>query len=123
MRPLILEFTENPPTVSQTGMKLHYDDRLGLSVDIETQLPAIDCLAVGTETFTRADEDTDSDQNGGHLLATSTATKVGGERSDSDPSSPLHILMATSTHTASHNEGTDSDLDRPERQYFPADFR
>lgn len=115
---MILEFLERPEEINIDTTMFRYDEALGLTVDIDTGLPVIDRIDVGTETFTRAGESSDSDQNDMQsIMTTQTETKVGGEDSDADRS-PISFLMVTETFTASNAEGADSDLDRPERLYF-----
>jgi hypothetical protein len=90
-----------------------YDERLCLNVDKSTGRPAVENLLLGTETFTKTHEETDSDkQNLEMFLSTVTSTRVSGEDSDEDPSR-IAAFMATETFTAATGEGTDSDVEPP----------
>jgi len=112
MRPLILEFQEFPADESPDYSMINYDDKLNLSIDGSTGLPAIESISMETETMTKADwEDTDSDKNGiNQNLVTETGTLKGFEDSDSDHDiSSIHALLETQTHTRDHMEVTDSD--------------
>lgn len=118
MKPLIFEFLERPRSERLDLSSIEYDETLNLSVDKITRLPAIDQIHLGTETFTRTNEVSDTDVTPvATLMNTETATKVSGEGSDHDKSS-LNPMMATETVTISHNEGSDHDLDVPERYEF-----
>ncbi len=113
MRPLIFEFTESPGRDESPFVIFDYDERLCLNVDKSTGRPAVDLLLLGTETFTKTYEETDSDkQNLEMVLSTATATRVTGEDSDEDPSR-MAVFMATETFTAATGEGTDSDVEPP----------
>lgn len=120
MRPVIFEFKEIPMAEPLDFSSIEYDENLNLSVDKSTGLPAIDQLQVGTETFTRTDEVSDTESSRLYeLMATETFTKVGGE--ESDPDTPgISLLMATETITTSRDEGSDNDIDTPPERYsFP----
>ncbi|MBX3295886.1 MAG: hypothetical protein KF762_09260 [Acidobacteria bacterium] len=118
MKPLIFEFLESPPSEGLDLSGIEYDETLNLSVDKSTRLPAIDQIHLGTETFTRTNEVSDTDVTpSAALMNTETATKVSGEGSDQDRSS-LSLLMATETYTTSHNESSDHDVGVPERYEF-----
>ncbi|HMM78467.1 MAG TPA: hypothetical protein PKC65_00430 [Pyrinomonadaceae bacterium] len=118
MKPLIFEFLERPLSEGLDLSRIEYDDVLNLNVDKITRLPAIEQIHLGTETFTRTNEVSDTDATpSAALMSTETATKVAGEGSDQDRSS-LSLVMATETFTTSHNEGSDHDVDVPERYQF-----
>lgn len=111
MKPLLLVFKETPKADEKVDFtELRYDENLNLSVNILTGCPAINEIVLGTETFTRQGEGTDSDLNSfniGMLMATETFTKS-GEGIDSDPFR-FRTLMETATSTFVSTESTDSD--------------
>lgn len=89
MRPLIFEFAEQPSSESMDFSIIEYDNNLNLSIVKSNGLPAIECLDMETETF----------------------TKTQYESSDSDRDS-LRFLMDTETRTFTQQESSDSDRDR-----------
>lgn len=113
MKPLTLQFKETPTADESVDFsQIGYDAKLNLSVDKATGQPAVDALALGTETYTRVTgEATDSDRNNngnlGILMATETFTKS-GEGVDSDRGAG-GLMMETATTTMVGSEGTDSD--------------
>jgi hypothetical protein len=111
MKPFIFEFRVIPTAQPLDFSLIEYNESLNLSVDKRTGQPAINQLQMGTETFTRTDEVSDSDRpNAQSLISTETCTKVGGENSDTDAPS-VQLLMATETITTSRDEGSDHDID------------
>lgn len=123
MKPLIFEFLETPTAEALDFSLIEYDPDLNLNVVKSTGIPAIDHLHIGTETFTRTDEVSDSESSRIHeMMSTETFTKVSGEESDPDTPS-IRLLMATETITTSREEGSDHDIDAPpERYFFGRDF-
>lgn len=78
-------FLEKPSESEYDYSTIQYDDKLNLSIDINTNLPAIDSLNMETQTF----------------------TKTSGETADSD----VNFSMDTATRTQAQLESTDSDSD------------
>jgi hypothetical protein len=109
MKPFIFQFRENPTDESIDHSLIEYDKKLNLSVNKITRQPAIDELNLVTETFTRSGEVSDLDNNQiAMLMATGTATKVGGEDTDLDRSTIDFMFLETETVTL-EVEGADSD--------------
>jgi hypothetical protein len=112
LRPLALEFKESPIGENADFSLIEYDTILNLSVDKKTRQPAINALAIGTETFTKTSgEGTDSDINGlSMVMDTSTGTFASTEETDDDKDlSIIQSLMDTRTFTESSGEGSDQD--------------
>jgi hypothetical protein len=108
MKPLIFQFKETPKGESLDFSGIEYDTTLNLSVSKITRQPAIDNAEVGTETFTRQNETSDSDFNSINILMdTETATKS-DEGIDSD-ANRFGMLMDTATDTFVSSEDSDSD--------------
>jgi len=108
MQPFSFQFKHYPTGESFDQSLIEYDETLNLSINKSTGKPAISELNMATETFTRNDEATDSDNRGISLMmATSTETKS-GEGTDTDP---FHfgMMMLTATTTINVQEGVDSD--------------
>ncbi|MDY7395195.1 hypothetical protein UMM65_08070 [Aureibaculum sp. 2210JD6-5] len=109
MRPLILEFQENPNYIEFDESLFEYSENKNLSVMRGTDIPAISYLNMGTETHTRVNNEvSDSDSVLKTLMGTETFTKVLNENTDSDDD--FRMLMGTETHTFVSNEPTDSDM-------------
>lgn len=89
MRPLIFEFAEQPSEKGMDFSVIEYDNNLNLSTVKTSGLPAIECLDMQTETF----------------------TKTQYESSDSDRDN-LRFLMDTETRTFTQQESSDSDRER-----------
>jgi len=114
MKPLILEFTENPTLKDLDFSLIEYSQKQNLSVIKDTEMPAIKYVSMNTETFTKTSgEPSDSDSNYKlnlrQVLDTSTGTFNSTEPSDSDNDlKKIKLLMDTQTITESVEE-TDSD--------------
>lgn len=114
MKPLILEFAEEPNVKDLDYSLIEYSESQHLSVLKGTNMPAIKTVSMETETFTKtqgepSDADNDLRSNLKRLLDTSTETLSGTEPSDSDDNySMMKILMDTQTITESV-EPTDAD--------------
>lgn len=114
MKPLAFQFREFPKEKSLDFSSIKYDKNLNLSIDKISKLPAVNCLNMQTETFTKADgESLDSDASYSamsQLLSTQTRTYTSTEETDNDRDrSVIESLMATTTITES---GEDTDQDK-----------
>ena len=91
MRPLILEYAEEPNCIEFDNSIIEYSEKKNLTVIRDTEVSAISQVSMETETF----------------------TKTQGEPSDSDSDlrNELKILMGTETRSYSPSEPTDSDRD------------
>jgi hypothetical protein len=108
MNPLLFQFKEKPKNESFDLSLIEYNEVLNLSIDKRTKKPAIDKINLETETFTRQNEVSDSDDNRiGMMMGTETCTKS-GEGTDSDVNQ-FALLMETSTMTFVGGESSDSD--------------
>lgn len=111
MKPLILEFKECLYGEDNDFSSIEYSNILNLSVDKNTQIPAIQYLNLETETFTKTKNETsDSDKNAlNFLMHTETGTFTYSEVSDSDRdvTNLKNIIDNTTTITES------SDQDKP----------
>lgn len=111
MKPLILEYTEQPTMNTLDFSLIEYDENLNLSVEKQTKKPAIEFLNMSTETFTKTySESSDSDANQiSPLMGTKTKTYTSTEASDNDNVyNSVKLLMGTKTLTESV-ETTDND--------------
>ena|SRR5674476_229399 len=114
MRPLILEFVEEPNCIQFDDSIIEYSEKKNLTVLKGTEVAAISQLNMETQTFTKAQgEPSDSDADLCNELKirmnTETFTRTLSEPSDSDRDiSSLNIFMGTRTITESV-EPTDSD--------------
>lgn len=109
MKPLILDFAENPELIDLDISILEYSDELNLTVLKSTKEIAIEKVCMETETFTKSvGEGTDQDKDLVH-----SKTPVITEVFDSDPSiqNLLTHLMETTTYTFANREETDTDKD------------
>jgi len=111
MKPLILEYLETSQTSDVTLEKVIYDEKLNLSVDVNTGQPAISFLNMSTETFTKTFSevsDSDKDLTAVHMgTLTQTHSQLESSDNDNDIRS-LSTLMSTRTITESQ-EVSDSD--------------
>jgi hypothetical protein len=114
MKPLILEFAEEPNITDIDYSLVEYSELQHLSVVKDTNIAAIKTVSMETETFTKtvgepSDSDNDLRSNLKRLLDTGTETLSGTEPSDSDDNySMMKVLMDTQTITESV-EPTDAD--------------
>jgi len=112
MKPFILAFKESSLEKAFDFSKIKYCDKLNLSVDTETGLPAISFLNLSTGTFTKVyNETSDSDDNFSNIMMgtlTKTSYQVEGTDDDSQYNS-VKSMMATSTLTLVSQEASDSD--------------
>jgi hypothetical protein len=115
MKPLILNYLEEPKGSILSFDDVIYSKELNLTVFKDTHEPAIKHARMATETFTRTlTEESDSDRDrlkfATSILDTSTGTFVSTETSDSDNDrQKLLDLLDTTTLTESLE---DSDTDR-----------
>ncbi|MBO0330087.1 hypothetical protein [[Muricauda] lutisoli] len=110
-KPFTLNFVEKSNEEPPVYSSVIYDERLNLSVDINSGIPAFDVLDMDTMTGTKVhDEVTDSDNNlHTTYLDTLTRTRTQVESTDLDSNFiELANLLDTCTLTESH-EATDSD--------------
>ena len=78
MTPFSFQYKEIPTGDSFDSSLIEYDEKLNLNLDKVTGLPAVNELDMATETYTRQNEDADTDERGiGILMATQTCTKSG----------------------------------------------
>lgn len=111
MRPLILQYLENPKKNSFDSSIIEYSEELNLSIDIKTKKPAINYLNLSTETFTKTfNEEADSDRDISALyMGTLTQTHQQLENSDNDHDlRNIQFMMSTRTLTEAQ-ETSDSD--------------
>lgn len=116
MKPLILDFAENPELIDLDTSILEYSEELNLTVLKSTKEVAIEKVYLETETFTKSfgeGSDTDQDNDLAHLMETSTKTAVENEDSDTDQSLYPHLthLLESTTFTFTNFEETDTDKD------------
>jgi len=111
MKPLLLQFKEAPKSANLDYSIIEYDDELNLSIDRITRKPAVDCLQVNTETFTKANgEVSDCDNSIQLLVGSETLTLNRGELVDVGSNMErLRALMDTTTVTEARE---DLDQDR-----------
>lgn len=112
MNPFIFQFKESPKSVLLDDTLVEYDASRNLSIYKKTGQPAIESMAMGTDTFTKSQgEATDADPTGlKFALDTETMTFVNNESSDSDKEKQsLLMLLHTSTMTRSVKESSDHD--------------
>lgn len=114
MKPLILEFIEEPSLRDVDFSIIEYSKKQNLSVIRGTEIPAISYVSMATETFTKTtgeviDSDNNNKLNLRQVLDTSTETFTSTENSDTDQNiRRLKMLIDTQTITES-SEPTDSD--------------
>lgn len=93
MKPLILAFKETSSNVELDYSSLIYDYDLNLNVLKETRLPAIEHVAMETETFTKTQgESTDSDRDAISLI-TETTTGTHAQLEDSDDDKDVFSIL------------------------------
>lgn len=96
MKPLILDFAEEPTRMDVDYSLIEYSEELNLTVFKSTQEPAIDILSLDTRTGLKSPGPTDSDRD----FDTAVVTECHAN---------LRTLLETRTITESAREGTDSD--------------
>lgn len=112
MRPLILQYRETTKNQNFDFSGIAYSEKLNLTIDTKTGLPAIDYLSLSTETFTRTYDETSDSDNDRMSLMMSTVTKTSYqlEGTDEDPTySFIKMMMETKTLTLVAQEGSDND--------------
>jgi hypothetical protein len=114
MKPLILEFAENPELKDLDFSLIEYSPKDNLTVIKNTSIPAISYMNLETETFTRttgevSDADINHENNIRQLLDTSTSTFTSTEPSDSDNNHQTLLLLIDTKTITETIEPSDSD--------------
>jgi hypothetical protein len=88
MNPFILSFKESPRERDIDFSRIKYCEKLNLSIDTQTGLPAISSTNLSTTTLTKVyNETSDSDNDfNGLLMGTMTRTQYQLEGTDEDAS-------------------------------------
>lgn len=115
MNPFILSFRESPKEKDVDFSKIKYCDKLNLSIDIQTGIPAISFLNSSTSTFTKVyNETSDSDNDFvGLMMGTMTRTQYQIEGTDDDTNlNSIKSMMSTRTGTFTTSQEVSDNEDR-----------
>jgi len=113
MNPFILSFRESPKEKDVDFSKIKYCDKLNLSIDVQSGLPAISFLNSSTSTFTKVyNETSDSDNDFvGVMMGTMTRTQYQIEGTDEDANfNTIKSMMGTKTITLVSQEVSDDEV-------------
>lgn len=113
MKPLILEYAENPVVHEIDFSLVEYSQGKNLNVLKGTETPAVIATGMDTQTFTRTVSETDDEDNSGvklrNTVDTQSYTLNSQEPTDSDNDLKRFTLLLDTQLITESRESTDSD--------------